>query len=154
MTQNFEKALADLDRLEKLYEENQDQTEFVGGDYFWSHKRTIKSALSAAIAAQNVAGVDELKEAIAWWDHELSDPEGESEIPHIHVLLEAARLHAQSRQAVPEGWKLVPVEPTWEMAKNGACYVSADKSAVERGYESKNIYKAMLSAAPDAGEVG
>ena len=44
------------------------------------------------------------------------------------------------QQAVPEGWQLVPVEPTIEMVQ------AATHSAV--GFGTRAAYQAMLAAAP------
>jgi hypothetical protein len=58
--------------------------------------------------------------------------------------------------AVPDGWKLVPVEPTEEMCKAG--YEAQDKWPYERADTYKEMchlwthprYKAMIDAAPAA----
>ncbi|TDS70445.1 hypothetical protein [Comamonas sp. JUb58] len=64
-----------------------------------------------------------------------------------------AELEAQlsARQAAPDGWRLVPVEPTTEMTKAGGdVEVEGDFGGeqVLFGSEVKQIYAAMLSAAP------
>jgi hypothetical protein len=46
--------------------------------------------------------------------------------------------------AVPEGWKLVPVEPTFEM-----CDADAGTSTTERRMWNAAHYRAMLAAAPE-----
>jgi hypothetical protein len=54
-----------------------------------------------------------------------------------------AKLAQQAdRQRVPEGWKLVPVEPTWEMLE--AALDCAAKPS------HREAYAAMLAAAPEA----
>jgi|GEM_PF-5990422 len=66
--------------------------------------------------------------------------------------------HSGSSPVVPDGWKLVPVEPTAEMCKAG--YEAQDKwpseqcdNFKERHYSfSQPRYKAMLAAAPAAPE--
>lgn len=58
---------------------------------------------------------------------------------------------AASAREVPEGWKLVPVEPTDEMMKAGA---QTDEKAIQGGYLYPDedsvglVYAAMLSASP------
>ena len=55
----------------------------------------------------------------------------------------------QSAQAaVPEGWKLVPIEPTREMVRGGL------RSLHENDRDESAIlcYRYMLNAAPDSGE--
>lgn len=49
--------------------------------------------------------------------------------------------HQLPAQAIPEGWRLVPIEPTHEM-------VDAYKSNSSAGHLSEIGYKAMLSASP------
>lgn len=44
---------------------------------------------------------------------------------------------------IPEGWKLVPLEPTPEMLDALAEYIASNRSLYESG-----LYKAMLAAAP------
>lgn len=44
---------------------------------------------------------------------------------------------------IPEGWKLVPIEPTEKMMD---CYRAAFIS--EKRFDGKEVYKAMLEAAP------
>ena len=51
--------------------------------------------------------------------------------------------HPLPAQAVPEGWQLVPVEPTKEM-----CDAYCEGSIAPVGNLSRYGYKAMLSAAP------
>lgn len=63
------------------------------------------------------------------------------------ALIETIRAALQ-RPAVPEGYALVPIEPTLEMFQEGcsvhdACGVPA--------YHCERIYKAMLAAAPKQG---
>lgn len=45
---------------------------------------------------------------------------------------------------VPEGWKLVPVEPTFEMLEVYRKFYRA-----KQGYMDLSIWKAMLAAAPE-----
>ncbi len=59
--------------------------------------------------------------------------------------------HLSARQAAPDGWRLVPAEPTTEMTKAGGdVEVEGDFGGeqVLFGSEVKQIYAAMLSAAP------
>lgn len=70
--------------------------------------------------------------------------------PHIQELLKFSTtpygLYAQSQKVkpkIPEGWKLVPIEPTEEMRKAWNCSTGNGVSYFNSAY-----YKAMLSAAP------
>lgn len=56
---------------------------------------------------------------------------------------DSAEPMAEAKQAVPDGWKLVPVDQTVEMFEAGYSDASG-----ERIFDSIEIYKAMLSAAP------
>ncbi len=49
----------------------------------------------------------------------------------------------QAVQAVPEGWKLVPIEPTDYMCRQ------APKGFISCGTEASYVYRVMLSAAPE-----
>ena len=61
---------------------------------------------------------------------------------------------APARLAVPQGWKLVPIEPTAEMKTAGINVEVYQDSPPEIGsltwHEVKEIFTAMLSAAPTA----
>ncbi len=66
-------------------------------------------------------------------------------------LLRAENANLRAQPAVPEGWKLVPVEPTREMVDAGVADLRL------RGYDRALIvaaiecYGAMLAAAPEKG---
>lgn len=53
-------------------------------------------------------------------------------------------IQAQPAPSVPEGWKLVPIEPTQEMSEAGVYAGSIYYDVAEATYE------AMLAAAPEA----
>lgn len=60
-------------------------------------------------------------------------------------------LAQQPAQAVPEGWKLVPVEPTDDMLVFGQeVWAAGRQGALEDCREAETIYSAMLAAAPAA----
>ena len=52
---------------------------------------------------------------------------------------------------VPEGWKLVPIEPTADMLKRSNWSGNRDVS-VDEEWARKTVYRRMLSAAPEAPE--
>ena len=54
---------------------------------------------------------------------------------------------AQPAPSIPEGWRLVPVEPTEVMKHAGR---AAGWSNAVAYNETRDIYKAMLAAAPEA----
>ena len=61
---------------------------------------------------------------------------------------------AQPAPSVPEGWKLVPIEPTHEMMRS-AQKADHDHGDHEEwleydGEDVKRVYRAMLAAAPEA----
>ena len=62
--------------------------------------------------------------------------------------------HLASRRLigrVPDGWKLVPIEPTEEMLSSGDNQMP-QFSGNETGYDvAKDVYWAMVFAAPDDG---
>ena len=51
---------------------------------------------------------------------------------------------------VPQGWKLVPVEPTWDMkiAASTAYREARDGHYTERMEQAVDCYRAMLAASP------
>lgn len=61
-------------------------------------------------------------------------------------------LYLHAPQAVPEGWKLVPIEPTSEMLSAAATApipaVYLDSISARSALQHKVVYKAMLAAAP------
>jgi len=61
-------------------------------------------------------------------------------------LPEGAKLYTQATTVVPEGWKLVPVEPTSDMLGE----IHLDASFSHRAMTVR--YRAMLDAAPEAPE--
>lgn len=66
---------------------------------------------------------------------------------------DALRSLAASATQVPQGWKLVPVEPTEEMLVHGQeawLAMWRSKPSIEDCKEAENTYKAMLSASPPA----
>ena len=68
-----------------------------------------------------------------------------AENERLRTALECATNHFPdaAEMVAPEGWQLVPVEPTIEMVQ------AATHSAV--GFGTKAAYKAMLAAAPKLG---
>ena len=60
---------------------------------------------------------------------------------------------AGKRDAIPEGWVLVPKEPTEIMLVLGQEeYALGPKGAIEDCIEAQDIYAAMLAAAPKGAE--
>ncbi|HBG30771.1 MAG TPA: hypothetical protein DDW98_09100 [Gammaproteobacteria bacterium] len=56
---------------------------------------------------------------------------------------------------IPDGWKLVPVEPTDDMLVSGTeawMQVRKERHAYEDAVEATSVYRAMLNAAPRSGE--
>jgi len=61
------------------------------------------------------------------------------QIVELQDALELAEEAVRAKQqAVPEGWQLVPVEPTVDMLE----------ATCERGNYARNVWEAMLAAAP------
>ena len=64
-------------------------------------------------------------------------------------------LALRKAHAIPEGWKLVPVEPTGEMCEVQHIGVDVfvgmarDECYSIGGADAANLYKAMLAAAPE-----
>lgn len=66
----------------------------------------------------------------------------------IYENYDNTRDRALSEPAVPEGWKLVPIEPDEKMCKcgdsNWSMFVAGNARAAAR-----KLYRAMLAAAPE-----
>ncbi len=62
------------------------------------------------------------------------------------------RLAAESSQQVPQGYKLVPVEPTNEMCVAADAYVCETSQTPKGMWWWGKVYSAMLAAAPDPKE--
>ena len=68
------------------------------------------------------------------------------------LLTEAIAAEEAQKVAVPQGWKLVPIEPTLEMLNavdeyvGGSCYSCSKREASDDDCE--RVYKAMLATAP------
>ena len=79
-----------------------------------------------------------------------TDREWRAEAATWAAAWKAAKRHgAQNGQSVPDGWKLVPIEPTPEMLGAGEdtfvpAYTGTPVSA------PIDVYRAMLAAAPEA----
>lgn len=73
------------------------------------------------------------------------------EINNAHKVARAilSRLSLQEGVKVPDGWKLVPIEPTVAMMQAGYCaWLRADKTQVYGEAVADHCYSAMLAAAP------
>jgi hypothetical protein len=87
----------------------------------------------------------------AWWE-EFSSAHDEWRFADSAALRWAAWQAAQAAQpapTVPDGYVLVPVEPTAQMMERGSFaqeYAHDDITTTEAG----NVYRAMIAAAPHA----
>lgn len=104
----------------------------------------IRAALSTSEVVEEcdiLAALDQIRSASAW-----SVDDGNKDVSHhMETIFEAARLYAQGRaQAVPGGWKLVPIEPTTEMMNN--FYGGFPPTDVQEIVDWEGGYRSMLSA--------
>ena len=78
----------------------------------------------------------------------LWEQDGYGDNPDASPLYAHPGAQAQPAPSVPEGWKLVPIEPTHEMVK--ACASAARAYMQEYGENSPRrvMWAAMLAAAP------
>lgn len=60
----------------------------------------------------------------------------------------APLLSAPPAAGVPEGWKLVPVEPTAEMQAAGATAIRFETTPINKLFTGNAVYRAAISAAP------
>ncbi len=66
------------------------------------------------------------------------------------MLLEAVAPHSENALTIPEGWKLVPVEPTPGMTEAGDLFFTNQSFKNVSPAQIKRIYGDMLAAAPEA----
>lgn len=59
-----------------------------------------------------------------------------------------AALSAPPAAGAPEGWKLVPVEPTAEMQAAGATAIRFETTPINKLFTGNAVYRAAISAAP------
>lgn len=83
------------------------------------------------------------------------DWHGEAGSWFIEGYRAALAAQPQAAQAVPDGWKLVPVEPTPAMVTEGTAHtIRADEEEDGDEYRARgcaiSVYKDMLAAAPSA----
>lgn len=75
----------------------------------------------------------------------------ERELHHVEVIKEILKynsvLEAKLATTIPDGWKLVPIEPTRQMMSQGHFALGG----TDRG-KFRRIYQAMIAAAPEVGE--
>jgi hypothetical protein len=109
---------------------------------------TTKIAGEAAMTDEQI--VDLAKQVTGWTTHFAipSEPLGHFYAGHHHQasvdnILRFARALLSSKPAEPEGWKLVPVEPTPEMTEAGKQYAECAIPA-----NAVFCYRAMLAASP------
>lgn len=96
--------------------------------------------------------------ARACYEHEPLERDDFVEIPWDGLgqgtryrFMHKARATVTAALAV-DGLVLVPQEPTEEMLDAGACYEFQDRHIVDDGDISRDVYRAMLSAAPTGTE--
>ena len=99
------------------------------------------------LAVLNCAG-EQIICTMRWAVAEAKNSRPDHDVFHVervtHWMPLPALPGAQPAPSVPEGWKLVPIEPTSEMLDAGD-YVGADYYDI-----AGSVYDAMLAAAPDA----
>lgn len=103
-------------------------------------------------AASALADTDKLREAIS--DEQIMRIAGDvrqrnagawpGDVAFARAVLASTALQAPVRE-VPEGWQLVPKEPTGVMKDAGAYALPVDYSSTSA---AANAYRAMLAAAP------
>lgn len=72
----------------------------------------------------------------------------ENQATHDDPFAGAIKRFVDENQAVPDGWKLVPMEPSREMLISGVHAFQHAYSSLDALRDWQACYKAMLSAAP------
>jgi hypothetical protein len=141
---------------------------------FWDRKTKAITAIKQALAAQPA-----VQEPVAWHDKimgmevSMDVSTGDDDIDHrvygqvyevilaheagpdVILAIESERNFTTppaAQPAVPEGWKLVPVEPTHGMVKAFQDAMSLEFGMrTTAGYHAR-VYSAMLATAPEKGQ--
>lgn len=94
------------------------------------------------------------QEPVAWRIkvHKYDEETDESSFPweYHHIRGEGQPLYLHPAPAIPEGWQLVPKEPTPEMIRSGQ---SEYGEVVFAEHQVNSVYRDMLAAAPKPIEV-
>ncbi len=100
-------------------------------------------SIAALASARKGAASDKDAAAIAWAEDEIAAlRQAEQAAVRLANELAGKLAKLRSQGGAPEGWKIVPVEPTGEMIRVGR------SNAVPSTQAIKPVYRAMLSAAP------
>ena len=106
------------------------------------YAREAQAAIDNAAPVQPVAMTfDEAWASLSWQEWRMKSTK--------ELFTELHRLTTPPAAAVPEGWKLVPVEPTEIMQDAGVVVMPTVDC---HPYDAGMVYKAMLAAAPTQGE--
>ncbi|WP_077961686.1 hypothetical protein [Ensifer adhaerens] len=112
------------------------------------HREIAKAALDAGLAVDVGAREptpDDIYRALRDWYGEDDEWSHNQYVAMDRVLRNAAALSA-AVVGEPEGWKLVPVDPTPEMIDAGRLA----RMNIAGGYDGPSSWEAMLAAAPSA----
>ncbi len=106
---------------------------------------------SAKNAAQQPAVADRDAIRRVFMAHGFTIKEGQADLkPYVYEAAEALLRELSPAVAVPDGYALVPIEPTPEMLDAADNALMAPLSGMERGRGPWRVYRAMLAAAPQA----
>lgn len=114
----------------------------------WKYSLVIESSVRRGDGPDQYAGVTEalrlVKEARSALSAQVQDVADMPQSPWPASDWAIGRIKELEAQAVPEGWQLVPKEPTPEMI---AAAKSTTSAVLTRSHATE-IYRAMLAAAP------
>ena len=78
-----------------------------------------------------------------------SRSDNDGDCPHCHAELDEDDWpNCPPNAGVPEGWKLVPVEPTPEMQAAGGAAIRFNTTEINKLWSSNAAYRAMVASAP------
>ena len=101
---------------------------------------------AAEILREDALGIRESHTLGGDWQSEDKAKADHDEMMAVAEQLVA--LQSQTAPAVPEGWRLVPVEPTGEMQVSGAKAIRFNTTGINKLWTGGRVYDAMLAAAP------
>ncbi|MCK6943192.1 hypothetical protein [Enterobacter roggenkampii] len=125
-----------------------------GADNELQRKAAIHDALCEKYSVESLADfVDWQRNHITELEAAPPAPVGPNETAVMpdypgYVMTQRECFKAGAKRAVPDGWVVVPVEPTSEMQSAAAGAIRFDTTPINKLWTGNAVYKAMIAAAP------
>lgn len=125
-----------------------------GADIELQRKAAIHDALCEKYSVESLADfVDWQRNHITELESAPPAPVGPNETAVMpdypgYVMTQRECFQAGAKRAVPDGWVVVPVEPTSEMQSAAAGAIRFNTTPINKLWTGNAVYKAMIAAAP------